>query len=494
MGAGPTGLALACGLASQGVAVRVVDGKPEPASTSRANILHARGVEVLDRLGALGDLPGRALAPLGMAMHAGGRRVATMRFAPAEGGRSTQALFVSQALVEESLRRRLGELGVKVGWGTRLQAAGQDRDGVTVRFADGTRLRAGWLAGCDGARSTVRDAAGIAFPGVPVVERFLLADVHARWDRDRSASAGWFHRDGILLAIPMRPGERLWRLMADVPADRSGDRLGEEEIVERFRRIVPERSGDTGVEIVDAVWTSVFRIQRRLAAGYRAGRILLAGDAAHVHSPIGGQGMNTGVGDAENLAWKLALVVAGRAAPELLDTYTAERRPLATEVLRNTTANTRVLTAEGGLGRLVRDRAFIPLLNLPAVQRQATRTASQLGVTYRKGPLGDGRRLPRRGPRAGDPVPDGPYRLADGAPARLHATLGAGWALIAPPGGPADRLAATARDLLGDRVVLLHGTGSPYATLVRPDGHLGWRGRDAAGLRQWLTDALRCGR
>ncbi|WP_206793120.1 FAD-dependent monooxygenase [Amycolatopsis sp. MtRt-6] len=485
-GAGPTGLALACGLAAQGVGVRVVDRATGPATTSRANILHARGVEVLGRLGAVGDLRDRALAPVGMRMHVRSRPIATMRFAPNER-EPVQALFVSQAMVEERLRARLAELGGEVEWGTAVTTAVQDADGVTVGFADGGRARAGWLAGCDGAHSAVRGLAGIEFPGVPVVEQFLLADVHAGWARDRSASAGFFHRDGLLLAIPMRSADGdLWRLMADVPE--SGRRLAEPDIVAAFERLLPERAGETGVRIREAVWTSVFRVQRRLAADYRSGRILLAGDAAHIHSPIGGQGMNTGIGDAENLAWKLALVVHGRAEEALLDTYTAERRPLATEVLRRTTANTKILVGENAVTRLVRDRVFVPLLTSPRVQRQATRTASQLGVTYRGGPLG-GR---GRAPRPGDRVPDRPCRRTDGSPARLHAELGPAWVVLARPGTATGALLSTAREHLGPDVTTLVDDTAPGAPLViRPDGHLAWRGTDPEALRRWFAGALR---
>ncbi|GAA1579537.1 FAD-dependent monooxygenase [Actinomadura kijaniata] len=487
VGAGPAGLVLACGLAAQGAGVRVVDRARGPASTSRANILHARGAEVLERLAAVGDLRERSLAPVGMRMHVRSRPIATMRFAPDER-ESARALFVSQARIEERLRRRLGELGGRVEWGRAVTGVTQDAGGVTAGFADGARVRAGWLAGCDGAHSTVREAAGIDFPGAPVVERFLLADVHADWDRDRTVSAGFFHRDGLLLAIPMRDADGrddLWRLMADVPEpDR---RLDAADIVARFERLLPERAGETGVRIRDAVWTSVFRIHRRLAADYRRGRVLLAGDAAHIHSPIGGQGMNTGIGDAENLAWKLALVVRGGADPALLDTYTAERRPPAAEVLRTTTANTRILVGEGAAARLVRDRIFVPLLNSPRVQRRATRTASQLGVSYRRGPLG-GRGA---GPRPGDRVPDREGVRADGSPSRLYAELCPAWVLLARPGADVAALLDVARERLGEDVTALFDAGaarSPW--LVRPDGHLGWRGDDPAALRRWLTGAL----
>ncbi|RRR95666.1 FAD-dependent monooxygenase [Glycomyces terrestris] len=482
VGAGPTGLTLACGLAAGGVAVRVVDAADGPAATSRANILHARGVEVLARTGALGDLPERSLAPVGMTMHVRSKPLATMRFAP-DPRESTQALFTSQADVEAELRRRLRDLGGDVEWGRRVTGLAQDPGGATAILEDGERIRADWVAGCDGARSAVRELAGIGFPGVPVVEQFLLADVHADWDRDRTTSAGWFHRDGVLLAIPMRDKEGgLWRLIADVPP--SDRRLTGGEIAARFAALVPERSGEH-IGLRDAVWTSVFRIQRRLAADYRAGRVLLAGDAAHVHSPIGGQGMNTGIGDAENLAWKLALVARGRAGVALLDTYTAERRPLAAGVLKRTTGNTRILVGEGPVSRFVRDRLFVPLLGLPAMQRKATRTASQLWVTYRRGPLGG-----RGG--VGDRVPDRDCQHG-GAAVRLYDALGPDWAVLAGRAEPAaDRVAAAARGLLGDNVVVLHTDSGPgEVLLVRPDGHLAWRGADPADAERRLAAVLR---
>jgi 4,5-epoxidase len=482
VGAGPSGLALGGALAAHGVAVRVVDRAERSAPTSRANILHARGVEVLTRLGALGDLPERALSPVGMTMYARGRELATMRFVP-DPREPVQALFISQAHIEAQLRLRLESLGGSVERGREVVGAVQDAGGVTVEFADGSSIRAGWLVGCDGSRSTVRESAGIGFPGVSVVERFLLADVNAAWDRSREGSAGWFHPDGMLLAMPMRGGRGgdLWRLMADVPD--TGEHLSCEQIVERLRALLRERAGVEDLPIRETVWTSVFRIQRRLAESYRRGRVLLAGDAAHIHSPIGGQGMNTGLGDAENLAWKLAMVVAGRADEALLDTYTPERRPLAEDVLRTTTANTRLLAGATPLTRVVRDRLLLPVLNRPSVQRQATRKASQLWVTYRGGPLGG------RGPapRPGDRIPDRTCFDAEGAQTSLYHALSPAWALIAD--GERPELTELARRHLGEVAVLRHADGPPM--LVRPDGHLAWRGEDQDDLRTWLTGALR---
>lgn len=480
VGAGPAGLATACGLLQHGIDVRVVDQADGPATTSRANILHARGVEVLSRLGALGDLPDRCVSAIKMTLSVGQKPLTTMRFGQLDG-HQLSALFVSQAEVEAQLRRRLDELGGKIEWQTSLRQLDNDEHGVTAVMESGERIQPHWLVGGDGAHSTTRRLAGIAFPGVPLPDQWLLADVHVDWDADRASSAGWFHRDGVVFAMPMREAGRddLWRLMCDARlAD--GETLTPQDIVNRIGELFTERSGITGVRIRDAKWTSVFRIHRRLAERYRSGRVLLVGDAAHVHSPFGGQGMNTGIGDAENLAWKLALVVRDIADERLLDTYETERRPLATEVLRGTTRNTRILLGEGWFGRFLRDRILIPIAGMPKVQRRATLAASQLWVSYRRGPLGGNGR--------GDRVPDLACTRSDGTATTLHAELGGRWALVVPDPSRAPTVAA-----LGPSVVTLVRPGA--AMLVRPDAHLAWRGRpDSPDLARWLDKALRSGR
>lgn len=496
VGAGPTGLTLACALRLHGVTVRVLDAADGPATTSRANFLHARGAEVLDRIGALGDLPQRAISALSITVNVGGRPMSTLRFGDPGLRTAAPALLASQALVEEALRRRLGELGGVIEWGAGVVEAGQDADGVRVTLADRRTARARWLVGCDGAHSTVRKQAGIAFPGEPVADTWLLADVHAEGMPQRSGSHGWLHDDGLMGALPMaevagHADDRIWRIMIYTPG-LGDEHLDHDQILDRVRTLFPERSGLGSARITDALWTSVFRIHRRLAETYRAGRILLAGDAAHIHSPMGGQGMLTGIGDAENLAWKLALVVDGHASAALLDTYEAERRPLAVQVLRTTSANTRVQTAGGPLARVLRERLMIPLIDLPVMQRWATAVASQLGVSYRRGPLAGGwrARLGAR-PRPGDRVPDLACRRADGTATRLHAELGGAWAVVAPAGA-VDALTAAARGRLGDRVTALtRDGGDGDALLVRPDAHLAWRWRPAAaGVEAWLQRAL----
>ena len=478
VGAGPTGLALACGLGAAGVAVRVLDSATAPAVTSRALGLQPRGVEVLDRLGALGDLPERGI-PIGrVVIHVDGQELAQLQVGQSSRRlRGPAGLIMSQADIEKALRDRLTTLGGSVEWGHPVADLANRSDGVTIKLADGTEVDTGWVVGADGAHSIIRKTLGIAFPGVPLIERFLLADVHADVDRPRDAASAWLRGTKLLAAFPL-PGADLWRVMAPAPPDGSDD-PGQDKIVEYLGARLAAEAGGT---VRSVEWTSAFRIHRRLADTYRCGRVLLAGDAAHIHSPLGGQGMNTGIGDAENLAWKLALVVSRRADASLLDTYAAERRPIAKDVLETTSGVTEVVVRDGRFARLMRDRVAVPLLNRGWMQRLIAEKASQLQVSYRHGPLGAGhwRRLP--GLRPGDRVPDRECIRDDGTTVRLHAALGPEWALLGP-----DRLAEVARARLGD-VVTLRGNGD--AMLVRPDGHLGWRGTDPAALEVWLDTAL----
>ncbi|GGM27782.1 oxygenase [Promicromonospora citrea] len=504
VGAGPTGLALACGLRLHGVGVRVVDRSPGPATTSRANFVHARGSEVLDRLGALGTLPDEAGRALQVTTYLGDRPMVRLRFGDPGLRTAAPPLVVSQARVEAELRERLAGLGVEPEWSRGLRTATQDDDGVTAELSDGTSVRAAWLVGCDGTRSTVRKVAGIAAPGVRLSERFLLADVHlgtapggpADPALDRTGTSGWAGPAGLLGLMPMpHPDGDLWRVLAYDPDGPADERLTPDEILRRVTALVPARAGRP-IRVGTPEWLSEFTVHRRLADRYRAGRLLLAGDAAHAHAPFGGQGMLTGLGDAENLAWKLALVARGAAAPSLLDTYEAERRPLATDVLRGTSALTRVDVARSAAGRFLRDQVLVRAFRAGWVQRWATWTTSQLWVSYRTGPLG-ARPFTRR-PRPGDRVADVPVRRPDGTTTRLYSELGGTWAYLRPavPGArPRSAPAVLAR--LGGQVRVLDSTAPHRGTeawLVRPDGHLAWRGTDADDLDRWLTAALTTGR
>jgi 4,5-epoxidase len=438
-GAGPTGLTLACGLLAGGADVRIVDAGDGPATTSRALGLQPRGLEVLDRLGALGDLPERGVAIREVVINVGGREITRLQVGGVTKLVTRPGVVMSQAEIEGRLRARLAELGGTVEWGKRVDALDHD----------------GFIVGCDGAHSTVRNLAGIGFPGVPLSESFLLADLHADLPLSRNAVHTWLRGDDMFALFPL-PGGDLWRMLT--LGGRDDDPAG---------LLV----ANTGVRPTAIDWVSTFTIHRRLADTYRSGRVLLAGDAAHIHSPFGGQGMNTGIGDAENLAWKLALVETGRASSALLDTYQAERRPIAAEVLTNTSSMTRVMLGRTAAQRLVRDHVVVPLMNRRLTQRLITEASSQLRVSYRHGPLGSAGF--GRGPRPGDRVPD------------LEAPLLGRWAVRT--GDDAAARAVEAR--LGAASVVRLRPRGPHTMLVRPDGHLAARG-DAAHLTHWLARAL----
>ncbi|WP_135452922.1 FAD-dependent oxidoreductase [Mycobacterium sp. DL99] len=488
VGAGPTGLTLACSLRLQGLSVRVIDRAQGPATTSRANFLHARGSEVLGRIGALGSLPDESLRAMRITNYLGDRPVMTLEFGDPGMRTAAPPMVVSQAKVEGALRARLAELGVEPEWGRALVGVRQEGGTVVAELGDGERIGAKWLVGCDGTSSVVRQQVGIAFPGVKLSERFLLADVHLDWALDRGGTTGWIHPDGVIGAMPMPDStgrDDLWRLFVYDPT--LAQKPSESEILDRIKEVVPHRTG-RAVAVGDAEWLSVFTVHRRLADTYRHGHVLIAGDAAHVHAPFGGQGMLTGLGDAENLAFKLALVIRNLASDKLIDTYEAERRPLATEVLRGTSAVTRVNVASNPVGRFLRDHVATRLFGLPFIQRWTTYTASQLWVSYRKGPLG-GR---GRKPRPGDRIADRDCTRPDGTSTRLHRELGRHWALLLP-GGVGDELEPVRRRL-GEFVATLRHDGADIM-LIRPDAHLAWRGKlnKVDELCRWLTAALGSG-
>ena len=495
VGAGPTGLALAIHLALHKIPVRIIDAAPGPATTSRALGLQPRGVEVLERIGALGDLPQRSQSSLNMSYNEGSRTVLRLHVGRAVADQPKQVLLISQAEVEGTMRQRLAELGGHVEWGTGLVAARQDDTSVTatVQTADGAEhpIETHWLIGCDGAHSTVRKLAGIGFPGRKLLERLLMVDVRAQWPLDKNGSTTWMDA-GHMLSVTALPDDT-WRVFTEPPADLP-DQLSENEISERVLSEFSRRSGVGLDTVTDIRWASEFRIHRRLADTYRRGRILLAGDAAHIQSPTGGQGQNTGLGDAENLAWKLVLVARGRAHQKLLNTYEGERRPLARNVLRATSTAVDIMLPHDPWKRLLRDKVVLPLVRLPAVQRRLWLAASQLGISYRGGPLAPNSHRWMRGPCPGDRMPDLTCRRLDGGQTTLHAAISGRWVVLAGDQHVAARHAeAAAAQLSADLILALTPVepGSPDVVLIRPDGHIGWRDHPAPDkLTAWLNQVL----
>lgn len=297
----------------------------------------------------------------------------------------------------------------------------------------------------------------------------------------------WAGGAGMLATIPL-PGDDRWRLMAPKPHDLP-DTLSDGGVVDVLSLLVRKLVNEAA-DIMDVTWTSSFRIHRRLAERYRRGRVLLAGDAAHINSPVGGQGMNTGLGDAENLAWKLALVAQGHAGETLLDSYEAERRPVAEAVVRTVGGIDKLLLAKNPVIAAMRDHVLFPVVNLPFVQRRIWRAASQLGITYRNGPLAQRPDNRGDGLQSGDRVPDLQCRRRDGTVTRLHPELRSTWAIVSANGVDASGVSELARARLGaGRVTDLVSAevARDRVLLVRPDAHLGWHdGPRGERLADWL--------
>jgi 4,5-epoxidase len=507
VGAGPAGLTLATSLSLQGVSVRVVDRTAGPPYRESA-FLHGRGTETLQRLGALGDLPHELPAVNKITAFLGRQRL-NLRYTQPGMPNPAPPLVISQTRIEEALRARLAERGVTVEWDSGLVDLDEDATGVTAVLGNGGRLRASWVVGCDGPESMVRKAARIGFPGTTA--RYLMIDAHVDWPLPRDGLTGWLSPDGRRVGtMPMvdpAGADDLWRILARDPQEDT-EKPTDEQIVSRVRTMLAERTPYGGVALRGITTKMAFTAQERVADAFRKGHVLLAGDAAHAHVPFGGPAIHTGMGDGENLAWKLALVIQRRASESLLDTYEAERRPIAEETHLGTSASKNAALLRNPVVRLAQDRIVAPLLKLPVAQRLTTFSHSALWETYRTGPLGGGSRFGPK-PRPGDTVADFDcVRPADRRVTRLYDEVGGQWVLLVPAGG-AETAVGTARQWLGDQFSVLERTvGSipgPYGKkvqalsgevwLVRPDAHLAWRGQpDSPDLGRWLEGALRHGR
>ena len=481
VGAGPTGLVLAAELLARGIRTRVVDKGDGAALQSRAIGIHARTLEVLDTMGLADRFVERGQQVRFLRFYSRRRCLASLEFGRC-GSRLGFLLDLPQDQTERLLRDRVAELGGVVEPGTELTGLTSGTRAVTaaVRGPSGVSetITAGYVVGCDGAHSQVRRSLGLTFAGHPYPQDWLLADVLLDWDLREDAAHAFFRPDGLpMICFPMR-GHR-WRLTLPFAGSR-GALGGRAPTLEEIQRLTDQRA-PRPVTVSDPTWLANFRCHRRSASAYRAGRVLLAGDAVHIHTPAGGQGMNTGVMDAHNLGWKLALVASGRAGDALLDSYGAERRPVAEEVLGLTHALVRYGTITHPVQRRVRD-LVVPAVARPAVvQRRVARRLTHIYVSYPPGPLtrpGRG----RRGPRPGQRMPDIEVR-ADGTAGTLHRVLRGGrHVLVVPPAdlpGVLDH--AGLRPYLDDVAVVTApaGRGTPLVVLVRPDGHVAARGRAA---------------
>ena len=494
VGAGPTGLMLANQLARRGVQAMIIDRHSGPAQQSRAMVVHARTLEIYAQLG----IAERALAigHNGNAanMWANGKR--TARIPIGDIGKDMSpfpfVLMLGQDENERIMGNKLEEFGISVQWNTELIALEQKDDSViaTIKQPDGAarKVTAQYVAGCDGSRSGVRELSGITFPGEPYEHVFYVADTEVTGSMVADELNVYLWRDGFHLFFPIRGHDR-WRVIGILP-----ERLrGREDLT--FDEVVPAIRHEAGANLVFKTcdWFSTYRIHHRAASRFRDRRCFLLGDAAHVHSPMGGQGMNTGLQDAYNLAWKLALVVKGEADVALLDSYEAERMPVAQRLLQTTDRAFEMVVSDTWIAGLIRTQIIARIaafaMTIERVRKVAFRTISQIGIRYRRSALSQmlpG--LPERAPRAGDRFPWLRLNFAGGSTREdLYERLDdLHFHLIVIGQGLPPSTTLNGFDLLRTHVVTADQenadalarvgiTGDAFY-LLRPDGHVGLAG------------------
>ncbi|MCC3156786.1 FAD-dependent monooxygenase [Hymenobacter sp. 15J16-1T3B] len=467
-GAGPTGLLLALELCRHGLRPRVVDAAPGPSPLSRALVVHARTLELLDRHGLAGAFVarGEVLRAAGLRMHGRLRAVAPVGSIGTGLSPFPFLLTLSQDQTELLLREALAGYGVSVEWGTRLLGLSAAADGVTVQLQqEGGAVEtaaAGYVAGCDGAHSAVRHALGVGFPGGTYEQVFFVAD---------TVTEGLDAPEGARL-LQISLDERQFSAFFPMPQGRT--RIigllppGVAPAEASFERLRPGLEQLERIRVCEVTWFSTYKVHHRVADAFRHGRVLLLGDAAHVHSPAGGQGMNTGLGDAVNLGWKLAAAARGQAPDRLLDTYAAERMPFARQLVATTdrafTGATSGSVWAGWVRTTLVPRVLPWLLRVPALRRLLFRTLSQTGIQYLDSPLSQGRAGRVRGGE----------RLPWAAESRYEPLRQPGWQLLGLGEPPAALRAWAARQRLPLTVVAAsreEAAGALY--LVRPDGYLG---------------------
>jgi 2-polyprenyl-6-methoxyphenol hydroxylase-like FAD-dependent oxidoreductase len=549
VGAGPTGLVLAIELCRHGVPCRIIDQNRERSATSKAIGIHSRTLEVFESLGILDRFLASGRKVHGFNAHAGGKRIVHITFDELEAPYPF-VLALPQSETERLLGEHLAALGVQVERCKKLTGLTVRSDHVEAEISDlasGTISRSihPYAVGADGAHSTVRKALEIPFEGEPFDEDFMLADVSIDSDLPQDETHVFLAPEGTVGWIPL-PEEGRCRLIVDLPGHLPPAPVLEDmdQCLALFQQWLDRRAGP-GIRISKPSWISHFRIQSRIVPRYRSGRAFLAGDAAHIHSPAGGQGMNTGIQDAFNLAWKLGLILRGRAAEAVLDSYQAERRPIAAVTVRGTEFATRVVTLRGPVSQEIRNRLATFITGLEVVQARAMRTVSGLANNYRRSPIVREHRVsvlaanvaadrsteaPSIGdwldfgsaPHAGDRAPDVEYlpgnRLFErcrgtahqlflfdgGAPTpagyagfraiveaidRAYRGLVESWIVI--PGRAMPEALAGLERVIFDEKKLLHarfGAGAECLYLVRPDGYVGYRSQpaDKAALFDYL--------
>jgi len=508
VGAGPTGLMLANQLGRRGVRAMIIDRHGGPAQQSRAMAVHARTLEIYSKLGIADRALELGRRGAGANMWARGRVQA--RIPIGDIGQDLSPFPFVLMLGQDDNERILGEhlrhWDLAVRWNTELIALTQEPDKVvaTVRNSDGDtrQIAAAYVAGCDGGRSAVRELNGIRFPGAAYEHVFFVADTEATGPMVADELNVYLWRDGFHLFFPMRGRDR-WRVIGILPRDLRG------KADVTFEDVVPAVRGEAGTALSfgECSWFSVYRIHHRCTERFRDRRCFLLGDAAHVHSPMGGQGMNTGLQDAYNLAWKLELVVSGSADSAILDTYEAERMRVAHRLLATTDRAFRLVVSSGWPAGVFRTRVVATIaaaaMTQERVRKLAFRTLSQIGIRYRHSALSrTAEGMPADAPRGGDRFPW--LRLGlreDGSVEDLFEKVDdTRFALIliaqppppdsAPRFGDRLRVYAVPADPANAAELARARIPSPSFYLLRPDGHVGLCGArlDPDAVERYLAE------
>lgn len=510
VGAGPTGLMLANQLARRGVRFRIIDRHAGPAVQTRALGVQARTMEIYSHLGIIDQALELGKRATGANWWTHGRRVA--RLAIGDIGRDLSPYPYLLILGQDDNERLLGEAMIKSGgsieWNTELVGLTQEADRVIARIkhADGSvrETATSWVGGCDGARSAVRELNGIAFQGAPYEDVFFVADTVMTGPMVPDELNVYLWRKGFHLFFPMR-GTDHWRLVGIVPEELRGqDDLTLDEVMPS---IVQEAGA--GLSLRSCSWFSTYRIHHRRAERFRDRRCFLLGDAAHIHSPVGAQGMNTGLQDAYNLGWKLALVVSAQADARLLDSYEDERIPVAEALLGTTDRLFSLVISDNWITGLLRTRLIPKLLaqaiKLQRVQKLAFLTISQTGIEYRKSPLSETLPgLPDSAARAGDRFPwvrlmfspEGPtedvYSKLDDTRFTLILFGQPAPAEVVPGLRGMLRVLRAPESTSNDRELARVKIPNTSFYLLRPDGHVGLAGvhLDMAEVNRYVSERL----
>ncbi|BDA75624.1 monooxygenase FAD-binding [Calothrix sp. PCC 7716] len=385
VGAGPTGLLLAAQLARFGIKVRLVDQKPQPDHQSRAISVFARTLEIFDKLGVAEEMIKRGRQLQGINLYTDGKRIAHVSLDNIDSF-FPFVLSLPQSETEKILTQLVESLGVKIERDVTFTALEQDNDSVTATLwhPDGEEEHCpcAWLVGCDGARSAVRKAASLVDKSNNIPALFLLADAKTHWQLEKNEFHVFFSSKGELAAFPL-PQDNYWRVILDFPADTEAPSNPDVKFFEQQSR---ERT-HLQASFNQPEWISSFRVRQRIVNKCRTGRVFVAGDALASHSPVGGQGMNTGLQDAYNLAWKLALVIQNQASTDLLHSYQAEREPISKSLLTFTELATRGVILSNPIIKQIRSYLASFLTSFGSVQQFIANTLSELNINYAHSPI-----------------------------------------------------------------------------------------------------------